>query len=599
MDVTAFGTLLDQLDSADGVLADRLGAELPEHVLRQRTLPTRMMRARTTVYHFPGEAPTVRTWRLTGAHVACLVEGAAPAATTLRMLRRLAPKHEWAYLDGTRGLAASLRERLGADPAAWRHVQRELTTYTGVLPELLDDAARASRTASVGGADVVTRVPAAPRHVRMEMRQLLMLLDRDTLAALAPHLDRRTILDLVRFGAALPPETLAWVVATASARERLTLAKARWSRPELAAALAELHDSEINAALYLNAHTSVAVRARIMAAADRVPLHSSVVARVRSDNSRSMRLPALWSGDPLLVRAALLRRTYTSSSVQECMRVWERDGVDALAALYRGYAPTDTSLPPFRLPRYRSLLLVAVEGVWRRHGGDEAARLVDELPVVPRDRRHFAELFAAADGLERLRAEIAAKTGTRVLLKRLRRDSPTKLWPLLETPETDWELLARAGRTRPLNARAWALLAGSPGCPERVLPEDFTAEFGAAPTGPGHWPTGSEVHVPREWTGSGYKVAEPARRGAVMPPEYLFGGVAPAARALNTYACVGELASDAPVSLRYHAHLRTLVDRHLGGSTEARVVAMRLLADFVGTTEELLETAGAMALATA
>jgi hypothetical protein len=604
MDVTAFVALLDELDSADGALTERLGAELHGHVLRQRTLPSRLMRARTTVYHFPGTAPTVRNWRLTGGHVACLVEGAEPAAPVLRMLRRLAPRHEWAYLDGTRGLAASLRERLGADPVAWRHVQSELATYAGVLPELIDEAAAvatAHRALGAGGAVGFVRVPPAPRRIRLEMRQLLMLLDRDTLAALAPHLDRRTILDLARFGAVLPPETLAWVVATASTRERLTLAKARWSRPELGAELVKLDDAEINAALYLNVHTSVAVRARIMAATDRVPLHSSVVARVRNDNSRAMRLPALWSGDPLLVRAAMLRRSYTTSSVQECLRVWERDGVDALAGLFRAYSPTDPAPPtPFRPPRYRSLLLVAVEGVWRRHGAEEAARLVDDVSVASRDRRHFAELFAAADGLERLRAEIATKTGTRVLVKRLRRDYPTRLWPLLETPEADWALIDRAERTRPFNARAWTLLAAAPGCPDRGLPEDVdAADFGSALVGSGRWPTGPEVHVPREWTGSGYTVAEPARRGAAMPPEYLLAGVSPAARALNTYACISELVAGSPAALRHHEHLRRLIARHLGGSTEARAVAMRLLADFSGTTEELLETAGAMTLATA
>ncbi|MGR7001212.1 hypothetical protein ACU686_29415 [Yinghuangia aomiensis] len=41
MDVTAFVALLDQLDSADGVLLDRLGPDVPERVRRMRGTPTR------------------------------------------------------------------------------------------------------------------------------------------------------------------------------------------------------------------------------------------------------------------------------------------------------------------------------------------------------------------------------------------------------------------------------------------------------------------------------------------------------------------------------------------------------------------------------
>ncbi|MGR7001215.1 hypothetical protein ACU686_29430 [Yinghuangia aomiensis] len=44
--------------------------------------------------------------------------------------------------------------------------------------------------------------------------------------------------------------------------------------------------------------------------------------------------------------------------------------------------------------------------------------------------------------------------------------------------------------------------------------------------------------------------------------------------------------------LRYREHLGTLVDRHLGAPTEARDGRLRLLADFTGTTEELLASRG-------
>ncbi|WP_436786698.1 hypothetical protein [Yinghuangia sp. YIM S10712] len=579
MDVTAYLALLDRLDAGDGALTDRLGAELPEQVRRRRAESSPPQRARAA-----------RNRRLTGVHVACLVEGAGPAVRVLRTLRRIAPRQGWAYADGTRGLAATIRTRLGADPAAWAFVQQQLASYPGLLPELVEDACRAAE-----GRDA-TGVPRVPSALRRDMRQLLMLLDADTLAALLPHLHRSTVVDLARFGAPLTPETLAWVVATATPRERVTLAKARWSRPGLAAALAELDDSEVNAAVYLNVHTSVAVRARIMAAADRVPLHPSVVARVRTDNRRAMRFPALWSGDPLLVRAALLRREQTAGSVEECLRVWEEEGIDSLAAMYRPHTGTDT-LPasPFRMPRYRSLLLVAVAGIWRRHGVVEAARLVDELPVTTQHRKSLGEWFAADDGLERLTEEIAEKGGTRTLVKRLRRRYPTRLWPLIECPWVDWDRIARSDRRSALAGAAWAQLASVPGCPERALPEEADEDSDGR-VGAGRWPTMREISVPREWTDGRWAFAAPARRGAAMPLEHLFTAVAPAAQAFNSYGFLAEFVADGSATLRYDDHMRALVDRHLGTSLDARVVALRLLGDFPGTAEELLETAAAMTL---
>lgn len=585
MDVTAFVALLDQLDSADGALLDRLGPDVPERVRRMRGTPAVPARARTAVHQFAGDEPSVRTWRLTGAHVACLVEGAAPAHGVLKRLRRLAPGDAWAYVDGTRGLAALLAARLGANPAAWRFVQDNLAEYPGLLPELVEAAGRMS------GDD--RPLPAAPRRITAEFRQLLMLLDPGTLAALVPHLHRRTVTDLARFGADLPRETVAWVVALASPKERLTLARARWSRPDVAEALAALDDPDVTTAVYVNRHTSVAVRARIMARATAVP--EGIADCVLDSDSRAMRLPALWSGDPALVRAALLYRSFTSSTIRHSVHVWRTEGYDALQGLY---TPIDTETGPqrplpLRAPRYRALMLAALVRLWERHGVAEAAKLADEVGIPPRDRALYAELFAAEDGLARLRAELAAKSGTKVLLKRLRGYSPTKLWPLIENPEADWAVVAKSGGR--LSGVAWTYLGQLPGCPPRPLP-DAAGPDGDALVGAGRWPAAPEVHVPREWTGSGYVLAQPARHGAPLPPEHLFADVAPAATALNTFGCLDELMAADGALLRYREHLGTLVDRHLGASTEARAVALRLLADFTGTTEELLATAGAMTL---
>ncbi|MDI2128118.1 hypothetical protein [Yinghuangia seranimata] len=613
MDVTAYVALLDNLDSPDGAVFARLEAELPDHVRRERALPARLERARAVVYHFAGDEPTIRTWRLTGATVAALVEGSAPAAPTLRLLRSLAPKHGWAYLDGVRGLSALVERCLGADPAAWAYVQKRLAAYPGTLPGLVESASWGADEPGAAQRPVV-RLPATPRAVTAEFRQLLLMLSADTLAALVPHLHRSTVFDLARFGAPLSPATLAWLVATETPKRRTVLAKARWSRPGLAAALVDLGDTEVNAALYLNAHTSVAVRARIMAAAAEVPLHPSVVARVCGSPERGMRLPALWSGDPLLVRAALLRNTHTTSSVQARMRAWQQGGVEALTQHYALPEPTEDHRPSvFKPPRYRSLLLTAVARLWARHGRDEARRLVDELPLWPGNARYFADLFAADDGLTRLTADVAARTGTKALVKRLRRSSSARLWPLLETPYADWAVIGRAERARPLSSAAWTLLSGMPGCPRREVSEGLH-DNGAAQVDAGRWPATREVAAPREWVAGSYLVAEPARRGEPLPAEHLFEAMTPASRALNTFGCLTELigppahrasgAGDegepgvpAPgvLMLRYRAHLQSLVERNLGASTDARVVAMRLLPDFPGTTEELLATAGTIA----
>ncbi|HSA50060.1 MAG TPA: hypothetical protein VLH10_08115, partial [Yinghuangia sp.] len=62
------------------------------------------------------------------------------------------------------------------------------------------------------------------------------------------------------------------------------------------------------------------------------------------------------------------------------------------------------------------------------------------------------------------------------------------------------------------------------------------------------------------------------------------------------YGFLAEFVADGSATLRYDDHMRALVDRHLGTSLDARVVALRLLGDFPGTAEELLETAAAMTL---
>jgi hypothetical protein len=564
----------------EGVV-QRLAPELPRALRGSRVLPAevvsvalrrgdrRLIGALTSGTHMPPR------------QIAELIRTGAPGLAALRLIRRMAPGGSGAYREGVQDLAKLVDRRLGADPAAWRRLTELLPGHTGTLPELLERAAEAA-----GGDAGAAGVPAVPAGLAGDLRHLLVLLPDERFAALLPHLHPRTVADLARFGARLPREYVGTAVAVSTHRQRLALARARWARPELHDALLALGDSEIAAAVYLNPRASVALRCRIMRDADRVPPHPDVVARVRSDWAPGVRLPALWSGDPVLTRAALLQRWGATKPKAECLDAWERGGFDALAALFRPSGAYTSSGPsqdrerrPLRLPLYRSLLGVALLRLWERHGVRAAAALVDELPDRPGWIRPYTELFERPDGLEALRAKVAEETGTRRFLTRVRAH-PRRVWTVVESPDVDAEVVARSHRRAGLGPEARHVLEAYPYMPADVV-------HPAAREAP--WPAGAHAetryHQPYDpWL----------RRRGNRPPagaDQLLR-TERAAEALGVVARADDLVGQAAARL-HRAGLAELVARHLGDDVESRVVAFRLLPEFTGTVEELLATAAA------
>ncbi|MGR7001214.1 hypothetical protein ACU686_29425 [Yinghuangia aomiensis] len=151
------------------------------------------------------------------------------------------------------------------------------------------------------------------------------------------------------------------MVALASPKERLTLAKARWSRPDVAEALAALDDPDVTTAVYVNRHTSVAVRARIMARAKAVP--GGIADCVLDSDSRAMRLPALVVGRSGAGARGGVCRSFTSSTIRHSVHVWRTEGVRRAPRPLHAHRHRDgTPAAPARLraPRYRALMLAAL-----------------------------------------------------------------------------------------------------------------------------------------------------------------------------------------------------------------------------------------------
>jgi hypothetical protein len=275
-------------------------------------------------------------------------------------------------------------------------------------------------------------------------------------------------------------------------------------------------------------------------------------------------------------------------SVADCVAAWREGGLEALRELF----PADTDSHPFRAPRYRGMLYGAALKLWERHGPQAALDLVDDLETM--DRRQAAQLRAwitgGETGLAALRSDSEPAVATRRFVKRLRRDWLARLWPMLETPYPDWELVQRLDRRKKLSQEARRLLSGWPDCPAGLRrtapPQDLALRAQWPVCGGLGWDAGRSVPGVSDATLTKIRTLSP---GAVL------GAHVPAREMLKAVARIGELPVPAAQAGHIRADLDTRMRTHLGGSAEAVVVALRLLPAFDGSVDELLSTAGAVA----
>ncbi|MGC0420717.1 hypothetical protein [Embleya sp. AB8] len=593
MSKTAIIALLAEMNDADGSILARMRDELPAALRETEALPPALVRDALRRADEQALSAIAGNLGLPRGALAELYTG--PVLPALRALRGLAAKNPRAYTEATRGVGELMDRHLGGSAAAWGRLLASLPTFDGPLPAAIE-AAGAGEDPGEGVGDGAPGLRVSAR-LRVEFRQLLLLAPAEGLAELLPALPPYTVRDLIRFGAEVPADVLADVVARATPAQRRVLAAARHALPEVAGALLDLADPATNAAVYLNPRTGVALRARIMTGA--TPLHPTLVERVCNDWASTIRVPALWSGDPLLVRAALLGRRAVRLTLPECLAIWQEKGIDELRVYtVDPVATADGRAPqPFRVPRYRSVLLIALLRLSERAGAEAALELVAELNLPERSAAHLRELLSSPAGITRLRAEIARSTGARRLTRRLRGYLPALEWPMVETPVVDWTELTRAHRRRAFSARALALLAEQDGCPAELRRAASTAgrpAYGARLRGA--WPTPVYWFDPRsrgQDTAAEHDYATALATGRVPIADLLTGPrAAPAAELLGRRDTI---APDARAGRRLRDELRELIDGQVAPTdrTAFAVVALRLLREFEGSLAELVTTSAA------
>ncbi|GCD95205.1 hypothetical protein [Embleya hyalina] len=583
MEYPAAFALLAALDNAEGEVFARVRGTYAPHLNKTRGLPVALVRS--VIRHGSGTDLMKVAARNPHERVTAEVFAQArPAVAVLRFLRHCGSHDELSYLRPMAETTALLDRHLGADPRAWSRLLALLPNARGTVAETIEAAG-----AGAGGREAI---PAPPAAIAVEWRQLLLSAHPEHLAALVAHLRPRTLLDLVHFGAVLPVEVVAETVRRATARQRRTLAAAEYPRAEVFDALIELGEPGLNAVVYANSRVGDRERNLIMAAAGTVPLDPTTVARVlRSDNVRYRR-PAVWSGDPSLVRAALLRVRHSTVVVSEAVETWERGGIAALRPLFHNRYRNEQH-EPFVSPVQRGVLLGALLGLWDRHGPAEAERLIDDLPLRPGVAAKLRAMCAQGDaGRTRMREECRRAFDKRAL-RVVRREPLGFRVGAPGHPRTGWPVLLAAHAEEPLDGATARTLSAFPGCPAEIL---AAADDGTVLRA--RWP------VRGRWcsaTGQDHVYTNEARRlrveSAKIPglAEQVFSGLVPAGKALDVYDRIQRYGPDASLVGAQRERMLAYLREYLGEGIEPRVVAARLAPSFAGTLPELLATAAAAA----
>ncbi|MET7302877.1 hypothetical protein [Embleya sp. NPDC005575] len=576
--------LLAALDNAEGEVFARVRGSYAPHLGEARGLPVPLI---TSAIRYGTGADLIKIAARTRDVRATteLLAEARPAVAVLRFLRHCGANDGLSYLRPITEVSALLDARLGADPRAWSRLLTQLPDCQGTVAELVEAAA-----AGEGGTDAI---PTPPRTVATEWRQLLLLAHPDHLTALVPHLRVRTVLDLVHFGARLPAPIVAETVRGATARQRRALAAAEHLRPEGYDALIDLGDPELNAVVYANPRAGDRERNRIMAAAGEVALDPATIERViRSDNARYRR-PAVWSGDPALVRAALLRVRHMSVTAAECVELWKRSGVEALRPLFHNTYQRK-QYEPFVVPLHRAVLLGALLALWDRHGVAQAELLVADLPLREASAAKLRTMFAAGDaGRARLRAEYERELGRQAPRSEHSRVPQGFRIAAPWDPPAGWATVVAAHAKVPLPGATARFLTAFPDCPAPIAEaaEDGETLRGRWPAADGWWRTFPHDHVHTN------EVRRLRTELARIPglAERVFTGTTPAERALELYDRIQRYAPDPESAVEQRARMAEYIREHLGEGMEARVIAARMAPSFAGTLPELFATAAAAA----
>ncbi|MFW5417781.1 hypothetical protein J0910_14315 [Nocardiopsis sp. CNT-189] len=533
-----------------------------------------------------------------------LLRTARPAAAVLAAARR-PPEHPEglaAWEEFTEGLAGLVAEHLGGDAERWRAVRALLPGFTGTVPELLaaEPPVRAKRGGAWPGAAAAPagdRVP-DPAGTRGAFIALLDAAADPVCAALLPHLDDRTVYDLLGHGRLRD----GWFALAAGGDPRYRTALA--SRPALGAdgvqRLMELDDPGVNARLFLRPGTTPLQRERLLSgrpcrpgATGGIPLDPGLVERLLQRKGGFSGRDAVDCADPALQRHLLrhVRVRGRAPQLRLLLNLWERRGPEAVAELLG----EDLEPAAFTTRIFRREVQSTVEGLL---GGEDPEKALEEL-----------------------RAQTAEGESARTQIRALRRQYFPGAELFRHSHAWHWDEIRAENLRDPLPSAALAGLAAHPGLPEELRGEAegavwrSEADHAAFRTltrfaRPGVSFAEREEEAKEEmagfrigpdWTGERILRSRPVSPdGEVELSDWLAPAIGQGAVAPED---VIEHAPSAVSVLRWmwgggtgaEDALAAALREHLGSSPDAWVLALRMLPGFRGTLGELLRTAGAAA----
>ncbi|MDH6137877.1 hypothetical protein P3T37_007312 [Kitasatospora sp. MAA4] len=478
-----------------------------------------------------------------------------PAEVALQCLPRVASAD-----DATRTAVARLLAPLGADPAAWISLYRQVNKFEGSAEALVAAACAAPKgrkTPSWPRALGSAFPSHEPEGARWIFQILFGYAEPEVQEALLPYLDGRTVQQLLVFGDC-PPRLRERITAVHGRSAQIAHASHRSLSAEQLAELLDLDDPEVNAKLYRHCAIDREERVRILAGRGRrgaaVPVHPALLAdlvEVKATHRRHWLTAGHLSGDPQVLRATLTRcQLHTEAGrLRAVIRLWERHGPQEVQAFV-----DEQEFP---------------------------GRVVERHPLSGGTRRTVLKALAGPDGLAVLRARLTAEEDPDRVVAMLRKRAASTVtdqvrYLAAEGTALPWPELTRAHEAEPLAPELLAGLAAQPDCPYVLML--------------------AALRVQRLWSHS---------TGLEWLPAALDSG-------RLTTADVLREAFPAPAVLEYLAahdahrrrevtrwrppvrEARQLVREHLGDDPEAWSVALQLLPDFTGSLPELLATAEAI-----
>ncbi|WP_436789576.1 hypothetical protein [Yinghuangia sp. YIM S10712] len=452
-----------------------------------------------------------------------------------------------ASLPDTPSVADALGELfapLGDDPGRWLTLYARLPRFQGTARELVRDVCAAKPTERWPRPLDAVFPATEPENTRAVFLRLVCAMPDAVAIALAPCLDVRaaqhllvfhTVSDAVRDAVVAAHGTAA--LAAYAASYRLTDAEVQW--------LLDHDEPAVDAMLFAHARLGDDERVRILSgvlrAGGRRRVGDEVLDVLREINLghyRARVTAGLSGGDPGVAEVIVSR-----------LRLGTEGG--------------------------RLRLLTAV---WEHHGPGAVRPLLDPRRLTARTVKTVSALLDAPDGLDRLRARLAAEDAPDRVVAYLAKKAadPEELLRrgLQEGMPLPWPELAEAARDGRLPAGMIALLVRQPGCPR-----EFGLAAVAAYAGLDEHGTPYEADW-RQWL---------LREGVLTPEEMLRHVTRPSAwlsLVAHDPRVPWEDVTDEPC-----AEARALTAELLGDDVEAWAVAVRLFADFAGTLPELLATA--------